>query len=78
MTITATEFKTNFGKYLDYLEYEDLLITKNGRTIARVSREEPPVVEQMTGLLGKRAVNINIKKIKEERLSEKYLGGHYE
>lgn len=78
MTITATEFKTNFGKYIDLLDTEDILITRNGKTVARLSKEEPPVVEQMTGLLSKRSGNISPKKIKEDRLSEKYLGGYHE
>ena len=39
MIITATEFKTNFGKYLEIiaLSQEDIFITKNGKTIAKVS-----------------------------------------
>ena len=32
MTITATEFKKNLGKYLKIAEKEDVLITKNGKT----------------------------------------------
>lgn len=33
MIVTATEFKTNFGKYLDLLLSEDIFITRNGKTI---------------------------------------------
>ena len=36
MIVTATEFKTNFGKYLDMLTKEDIFITRNGKTIAKV------------------------------------------
>jgi len=36
MEITATEFKTNLGKYLDASNDEDIIITKNGKTIARL------------------------------------------
>lgn len=78
MTITATEFKTNFGKYIDLLDTEDILITRNGKTVARLTKEDPPVVEQMTGLLSRRSGGVNAKKMKEDRLSEKYLGGHHE
>ena len=31
MVVTATEFKTNFGKYLDLIAHEDIFITKNGK-----------------------------------------------
>lgn len=38
--VTATEFKTNFGKYLDLLTQEDIFITKNGKTVAKVSNPQ--------------------------------------
>lgn len=39
VTITATEFKQNLGKYLDYVEgqKDDVVITKNGNKIARLT-----------------------------------------
>ena len=30
MVITATEFKTKFGKYIEFAQKEDLFLTKNG------------------------------------------------
>lgn len=37
-TITATEFKTNLGKYLDYAaDNNEIVITKNGNKFARLS-----------------------------------------
>ena len=36
MIVTAAEFKTNFGKYLDLIAQEDIFITRNGKTIAKV------------------------------------------
>jgi prevent-host-death family protein len=37
--ITATEFKQNLGKYLDYIEHQnnDVVITKNGIKVARLT-----------------------------------------
>ena len=32
MIVTATEFKSNLGKYLDMVATQDVYITKNGRT----------------------------------------------
>jgi len=38
VVVTATEFKQNFGKYLDYTEAQnDVVITKNGNKIARLT-----------------------------------------
>ena len=38
VVVTATEFKQNFGKYLDYTEQQnDVVITKNGSKIARLT-----------------------------------------
>ena len=33
MTISATEFKTNLGKYIDYIASsdEEIIVTKNGK-----------------------------------------------
>lgn len=38
VVVTATEFKQNFGKYLDYTEQlNDVVITKNGTKVARLT-----------------------------------------
>ena len=37
MSITATEFKKNLGKYLELLEHEDIFISKNGKVIAKLT-----------------------------------------
>ena len=37
MIVTATEFKTNLGKYLEMAASQDILITKNGKNIARLT-----------------------------------------
>ena len=37
MEITATEFKKNLGKYLDQARFEDVIITKNGALIAKLT-----------------------------------------
>ena len=36
MIVTATEFKTNLGKYLEMAMKQDIFITKNGNNIARL------------------------------------------
>ena len=37
MIVTATEFKTNLGKYLEMASSQDIFITKNGKSIARLT-----------------------------------------
>lgn len=72
MIVTATEFKTNFGKYLDMLHSEDIFITRNGKTIAKMVNPNVSAVDSISGLLaGKLPDDFNSKILREERL-EKY------
>lgn len=52
MTVTATEFKTNFGKYLELLNKEDVFITKNGKIIAQVSQPHDEIDDLVDSLIG--------------------------
>ena len=45
MIVTATEFKTNFGKYLDMISKEDIFITRNGKTIPKVVNPQISAVD---------------------------------
>ncbi len=44
MTITATELKTNLGKYLELASEQDIFITKNGKNIAKLTT---PVIDKL-------------------------------
>ena len=69
MVITATEFKVNFGKYLSMLASEDIFITKNGKTIAKVSNPNISAVDAISGILaGKLPLDYDAKDLREERL----------
>ncbi len=71
MIVTATEFKTNFGKYLDLLLNEDIFITRNGKTIAKVVNPHVSAVNSISGILaGKVPDNLDRKSIREERISK--------
>ena len=71
MTITATEFKTNFGKYLDLIKREDIFITKNGKTIAKASNPQVSAVDAISGILaGKASEDCDRHSLREERLSK--------
>ena len=70
MVVTATDFKINFGKYLGLLVNEDIFITKNGKTVARVSNPNVSAVDALSGLLaGKLPETYDADDLREERLS---------
>lgn len=73
MIITATEFKTNFGKYLEIisLSQEDIFITKNGKTIAKVSNPQISAVDKISGVLaGLVPDDFDSSDIRKERLKK--------
>jgi antitoxin (DNA-binding transcriptional repressor) of toxin-antitoxin stability system len=71
MVVTDTEFKTNFGKYLDLLLTEDIFITRNGKTVAKVVNPQISAVDSISGILaGKISDDIDRKSIREERISK--------
>ena len=52
MIITATEFKTNLGKYLEMAMSQDIFITKNGKSIARLTNPTVNKLELLDDLVG--------------------------
>ncbi len=74
MVVTATEFKTNFGKYLDLLLSEDIYITRNGKTVAKMVNPNVRAVDTLSGLLaGKLPEDFDAKTLREERLDRDAL-----
>ncbi len=71
MIVTATEFKTNFGKYLDLIAKEDIFITRNGKIIAKVVNPQISAVDSLRGILRDVPSDIDEDFLREERL-EKY------
>lgn len=73
MTVTATEFKTNFGKYLDMIVSGagSITITKNGKKIASVSKPEMTAVEMLSSLMDKE-ISTDYDMVKASALGEKY------
>ena len=70
MIVTATEFKTNFGKYLDMLSKEDIFITRNGKIIAKVINPQVSAVDSLRGMLKNVPSDIDLDSLREERLSK--------
>ena len=69
MSITATEFKNNIGKYLVLAAREDIFITKNGKTIAKLTspyQQKMDIVDSLYGILPD---TVTLEGTKEERLS---------
>ena len=71
MIVTATEFKTNLGKYLEMATSQDIFITKNGKSIARLTSPAVNKLVLLDDLVGivpqEKAMDENT--IREERLS---------
>ena len=70
MVVTATEFKTNLGKYLDAVSSEDIYITRNGKTVARMVNPNVSAVDTLSGILaGQLPEDYDEKDLREERLT---------
>lgn len=68
MVITATEFKTNFGHYLDLVSTEDIWVTKNGKVVVRLVNPNVSAVDSISGILkGKVSEEIDRHSIRDER-----------
>ena len=52
MIVTATEFKTNLGKYLELAVTQDIFITKNGKNIARLTSPSVNKLAVLDSLVG--------------------------
>jgi len=52
LKITATEFKSNFGKYLDLLNTETIIITKNNKPVAKVTNASQDRVDMVKSIFG--------------------------
>lgn len=70
MSITATELKTNLGKYLLLAETEDIYITKNGKVIAKLTNPYQNRVDIANSLFGILPADITLEEAREERLSK--------
>lgn len=70
MLITATEFKTNIGKYLTLVNEEEIIITKNGKGIAKLSPLKEDKVKMVESLFGIIPNDATLEQAREERLKK--------
>lgn len=71
MSITATEFKNNLGKYLLLSATEDIFITKNGKVIAKLTNPYQDRVEVAKSLFGILPKDADFEEARTERLDTK-------
>lgn len=71
MIVSATEFKTNIGKYLALVDEEDILITKNGKNVARLTNIRDGNLSAIRSLRGVlKGADMTLEDIREERLAK--------
>ena len=70
MSITATELKSNLGKYLLLAATEDIFITKNGKVIAKLSNPHQDRVNMAKSLFGILPDDVSLEEAREERLEK--------
>ena len=68
MSITATELKSNLGKYLMLAATEDIFVTKNGKVVAKISNPYPDRVNIAKSLFGILPADVTLEEAREERL----------
>ena len=75
LEITATEFKTKFGYYLDLVPTQDIWITKNGKHVARLVNPNVSAVDSISGILkGKVEESFDRHALTAERMSRYAIG----
>lgn len=76
MIVSATEFKTRVGKYLEIVDKEEIIITRNGKQVAKlvpVKHQVTPNADFLYGLLANREKkDVTAEQIREERIKLKY------
>lgn len=69
MSITATELKLNLGKYLLLAATEDIYITKNGKTVAKLVSPYQNKLSLVDELFGSVPDTLTLEEAREERLN---------
>ena len=69
MYLTATQFKNNFGEYMELASKEDIYVTKNNKIIAKVSNPFVDKVQIAESLFGILPNDIDLEKSRQERLA---------
>lgn len=83
MEITLTELKENLGKYVIKSQEEDILITKNGKVVSRLTEpfserrkkmEKKRIAKKLVGSI--KGEYMSLDDIRAERLQKRYENSH--
>jgi prevent-host-death family protein len=72
MIITSTEFQNKVGEFLQKVSAEDIVITKNGKEVARLIGANKSVSFLTDSLIGIIPQNTDIQNGKQEYFEDKY------
>lgn len=70
MNISATELKSNIGKYLDIAQHEDVFITKNNKPLVKltnIKNDKLAILDSLVGIVPD--VGKTLEDYRDERLS---------
>lgn len=67
MTISATELKQNLSKYMELSKSEDVIVTKNGKTLTVLTNPYMNKRKIVESLFGAAPGNVTLEDAKEER-----------
>ncbi|MFO7295553.1 MAG: type II toxin-antitoxin system prevent-host-death family antitoxin [Clostridia bacterium] len=74
MIINATEFKMRAGKYLKLAEKQEIIITKNGKQVAKlvpINKQGTPNADFLYGLMRNFSnKDISLRRIRKERIGK--------
>ncbi len=68
MSVTAADFKINLEKYLLMAEKEDVYITLDGKTVAKLTSANNRKLDTVNELFGSVPKTITLEESREERL----------
>ena len=75
MYVTATEFKSNIGRYLSIVADEDIFIAKNSRRVAKLISDKQAKADIVRSIIGIILNDcITLEQAREERLAHLLRG----
>lgn len=66
--VTATELKINLGKYLEMAEKTDIVVTRNGKAVAKLTTPYKTRTDKIKALFGVLPSSVDDKEVKEGRI----------
>jgi antitoxin (DNA-binding transcriptional repressor) of toxin-antitoxin stability system len=74
MYVTATEFRTNVGKYLDFMQNEDVFITRHGKTVGVLTASNLTKFMMIDSLAGSLKIDGDVDVFMYKKMREDYEG----